>query len=148
MTISDYRHRGDAPAGGYTPTDAERHQLADVQSYLKHHAKTDFRNMPEKTATAVLNRLAPNVRQHIRNNRDFMDFIAEGGRSMPFAPKTTIDRNAADKDSVKVVDKLETEDVTYRLNERMGTPDSSATADTAPDMRETISAAFGDNDHE
>lgn len=126
---------------GPAPTPQEQQELKAIQDYLHQHAASDFRHMPEKTVSAVLNKASPAVRAHMLKNQQFVEHVINGGRSEPFQPPLTIDPSRVDKATEAIAAKARTEDMTHALLSRMGT-DQSAITDTPPTTRDYVEAAF------
>ena len=126
----------------YTPTAAERQELADIQAYLKGHAQAGtLDRIPEGSVAAVLNRASPNVREHIARNREMVEHVLQGGRSEPFQPPLTIDPSRVPPHVEAIAAKARTEDVTHGLLSRMNT-DQSSVVDAPPTTRDYLEAAF------
>jgi hypothetical protein len=128
-------------------------EVFEISRYLRDHAKSDFKSMPEKTVSAVLNRASGEARLALAKQFKAQEYLAEtGGRIdhngfiAPFAPRideSTI-RSNQPKELNSAIDKLQTEVITTELNQRMGTPTAS-TADSEPTtLRDVIDASFGD----
>jgi len=125
------------PLGYLSP--AERAEVESLHSYLATHGKDGFKNMPEKSIAEVLNKASPNSRFFLDANRKVVtDLDERGGRYRPFEPKR--DMSALVPKEVKpFLDRVATEDLTYGLNERLGTaplPDEPTT------LRDVIDVAF------
>ena len=63
---------------------AEIAEVVETSRYLRQHAETEFKHMPEKSVNAVLNGTSPRVRQFLKDSKEIADFTADGGRTMPF----------------------------------------------------------------
>lgn len=129
----------------YQPTPAEQRELQDIQQYLDGHAKAGtLDRIPEGGVNAVLNRASPNVRAHMLGSQAVVErFRDTNGREALFQPKKYIEDLPIAKETRQILDRADTEDVTYRLNERMNTPAASSQQNEGPpDRRETLAAAF------
>lgn len=124
------------PLGYLSP--AEREEVESLNNYLREHAKTDFRNMPERTVAAVMNKASPNARFFMNANRNVVtDLDESGGRYKPFDPKMDIAATVP-KEAKPILDRVATEDLTTSLNSRMGT----STPDEPTSLRDIVDAAF------
>lgn len=124
-------------------------EVFDISRYLRDHAKSDFRHMPEGSIAGVLNRASPEARRALAIQFKAAEHAAEtGGRIdehgnlKPFAERYDESRQRADrpKELNKAIDKLQTEQITNELSQRMGMPTPSN--DGPPDRREILSVAF------
>lgn len=131
----------------YQPTPAEREELAQIQQYLKGHAEAGT-TPKEGSFTRVLRNASPNVRQHIMQSREFAKFVREdGGRSAPFSDRLTLDESKLTDGDKALMHKMDEEEISARLMDRMGTTASQkALHYTAPTMREQIDAAFTESE--
>lgn len=118
-------------------------ELFETARYLRDHAKTDFRNMPEKSITRVLNNASPEVRKAMLEQYKGREHFAEtGGRIdhngflAPFTPRE--EPPPIPKEMEKAIDRLRTEELTSILNQRMGSeqPDQPVT------LRDIVSASM------
>lgn len=128
-----------------TPTQ----EIANMQEYIRlHHAHAaDFSALPERTMNGLFNQLSPEARALVKQNRDFVqDFRDSGGRSAPFQPKRYLDDSQFPEHISAAVAKSDGEDVVRGIHERMGTPTNDTPDNSAPDMRETLSAAFTEHE--
>jgi len=117
-------------------------ELIDLQDYIASHTNPDgtMRRLPEGSMAALMNRASPEARAFMAQNREFVEnFHESGGREMPFEPKRYLDENKLPPPARAAMQQAHDEDITHRLNQRMGTP----TADTSPPTtRDYLSAAF------
>lgn len=114
----------------------------DMSEYLRIHAAGGtLDRLPEGSINALLNKADPESRAYMKKQQAIVsNFRESGGRELPFQEKRSFEDLPLDKHIRAVMAKADTEDMTYRLNERMGTPTTSA--DAPPDMREILTAAF------
>ena len=123
-------------------------ELFQVSNYLGEHAKSDFKKMPEGSVAAVLNGLSPEARKAFATQFVALDHARDAKRNMPFEEKLTDEdiMGSLPETLRKTVDRIDTEQVTNRIHERMGTATHQAELNNAPvSLRETIAAAAGDN---
>lgn len=116
-----------------------------MSEYLALHAKNGtIDRLPEGSIAGVLNLASPEERQAMKASQQVVEnFRESGGRSMPFQEKKSLDDLGIDANIRKVMDQHDTEDMTVRLNQRMGTP----TQDTSPpSMRDAIDLAFTEHE--
>jgi len=115
-------------------TASEQHELREATRFLNDN--------PSATRLGnFFNTLSPNVRAVVRRNIDIVeDHRQSGGRQRPFEPKQELSLTPAQKQLIATHD---TEDLTHRLNTRMGTSEQqSRIAEKPVDLRETLSASF------
>ena len=128
-----------------TPTE----EIAKLQRYIELHHGIDAElgRMPEKTMAGLLNLVSPEARSIIKQNQSLVrDFKDSGGRSAPFQPKRYLDDLDIPAHAQAAMAKSDGEDIVRGIHERMGTPTASAPNNSAPDMRETLTAAFDMNE--
>lgn len=127
----------------YQPTQAEREELADLQAYLRGHAEAGT-TPKEGSFSRVIRNASPNVKQFILQSRDFAKFIREdGGRTMPFTDRLTLDENKLAPAERALLGKMDEEEISAKLMERMGTTQSQQRIHReAPTMRDHLDAAF------
>lgn len=130
----------------YQPTREERQELADLQAYLRGHAEAGT-TPPEGSLSRVIRQASPNVRAHIQQSKEFAKFVREdGGRTMPFAERTILDESRLDKTDKALLSRLDEEEISAGLMDRMGTTAQQQRLHAAPaTMRDHIEAAFGDD---
>ena len=123
-------------------------ELFDASAYLREHAETDFKKMPEKTVAAVLNTLSPEARKAFAIQYLGVEHAREAKRNMPFEPKLTDEDILGDLPPAlqKTIGKIGDERIVNGLHERMGTAQAQAELNNQPpSLRETLSAAAGDS---
>ena len=116
-----------------------------LSEYLRLHAANGtIDQLPEGSINAVLNLVDPQTRRFLKEQQAKVEnFRQSGGREMPFQPKRSLDDLGIDANIRKVMDRADTEDVTYKLHERMGTAEAQARInDAPPSMRDHINASY------
>lgn len=129
-----------------TPSHTE--ELFQVSNYLGEHARSDFKKMPEGSVAKVLNGISPEARKSFATQYLALDHARDAKRNMPFEEKLTDEdiMGGLPETLRKTVDRIDTEQVTNRIHERMGTQQAQAELNNQPPtLRETISAAAGDS---
>jgi hypothetical protein len=121
-------------------------EVLNAARYLREHAGSDFARLPEGSVAKVLNGLSPEARLVFAKQYMAFDHAREQRRDMPFQPKLTDEELYANVNEPlrKTIERMDTEQVTMKLNDRMGTQQENQRIEqeTPSNMRDALDSAF------
>lgn len=121
-------------------------EVLNAARYLREHAEKNFEALPEGSIAKVLNGLSPEARLVFAKQYMSFDHAREARRDMPFQPKLTDEELYANVNEPlrKTIERMDTEQVTMKLNERMNTQQENQRIEQeAPTtMRDVLDSAF------